>query len=117
LALMLACIGLYGVLSYTVSQRTGDLGVRMALGAQRGNVLWLILREALGVTILGALVGLATALAATRVLASLLYGLTARDPLTLVAAAIVLLAVATIAALLPAWRASRTDPMTALRYE
>lgn len=117
LALMLACIGLYGVLSYTVSQRTGELGVRMALGAQRGSVLWLILREALAVTLLGAAIGLATALAVTRVMASMLYGLTAHDPLTLVGAAVVLLLVATLAAALPAWRASRTDPMTALRYE
>jgi predicted permease len=117
LALMLACIGLYGVLSYTVSQRTSELGIRMALGAQRGNVLWLILREALTVTIIGAAVGLATALAATKVLASMLFGLTARDPITLIGAAIILLAVATLAATLPAWRASRTDPMTALRYE
>ena len=117
LALLLACIGLYGVLSYTVAQRTGELGIRMALGAQRGNVLWMILREALTVTVIGAAVGLATALAATKVLTSMLYGLTARDPITLIGAAIVLLAVATLAATLPAWRASRTDPMTALRYE
>jgi predicted permease len=117
LALLLACIGLYGVLSYTVSQRTSELGIRMALGAQRGNVLWLILREALTVTIIGAAAGLATALAATKVLASMLFGLTARDPITLIGAAIILLAVATLAATLPAWRASRTDPMTALRYE
>jgi predicted permease len=117
LALLLACIGLYGVLSYTVSQRTSELGIRMALGAQRGNVLWLILREALTVTIIGAAIGLAAALAATKVLASMLFGLTARDPITLIGAAVVLLAVATLAATLPAWRASRTDPMTALRYE
>jgi predicted permease len=117
LALLLACIGLYGVLSYTVSQRTSELGIRMALGAQRANVLWLILREALTVTIIGAAIGLATALAATKVLASMLFGLTARDPITLIGAAIILLAVATLAATLPAWRASRTDPMTALRYE
>jgi predicted permease len=117
LALLLACIGLYGVLSYTVSQRTSELGIRMALGAQRASVLWLILREALTVTIIGAAVGLATALAATKVLASMLFGLTARDPITLIGAAIILLAVATLAATLPAWRASRTDPMTALRYE
>jgi predicted permease len=117
LALLLACIGLYGVLSYTVSQRTSELGIRMALGAQRGNVLWIILREALTVTIIGAAVGLATALAATKVLASMLYGLTARDPATLIGAAVILLAVATLAATLPAWRASRTDPITALRYE
>jgi predicted permease len=117
LALLLACIGLYGVLSYTVSQRTSELGIRMALGAQRGNVLWIILREALTVTIIGAAIGLATALAATKVLASMLYGLTARDPVTLIGAAAVLIAVATLAAAIPAWRASRTDPMTALRYE
>jgi predicted permease len=117
LALLLACIGLYGVLSYTVSQRTSELGIRMALGAQRGNVLWIILREALTVTIIGAAVGLATALAATKVLASMLYGLIARDPITLIGAAAILIAVATLAAAIPAWRASRTDPMTALRYE
>ena len=117
LALLLACIGLYGVLSYTVSQRTSELGIRMALGAQRGNVVWLILREALLVTVLGAVAGLAIALFVTRVLATLLYGLTAHDPLVLAGAAALLLAVATLAASLPAWRASRTDPMTALRYE
>ncbi len=117
LALLLACIGLYGVLSYTVSQRTSELGIRMALGAQRGNVLWIILREALTVTIIGTAIGIATALAATKVLASMLFGLTARDPITLIGAAVILIAVATLAATLPAWRASRTDPMTALRYE
>jgi predicted permease len=117
IALFLACIGLYGILSYTVARRTGEIGVRMALGAQRGNVLRMVLREALVVTLLGTLVGLGAALAATRVLTSMLYGLTPRDPATLVAAALVLLAVATLAALIPAWRASRTDPMTALRYE
>ncbi len=117
LALLLACIGLYGVLSYTVSQRTSELGIRMALGAQRGNVLWIILHEALTVTIIGTAVGIATALAATKVLASMLFGLTAHDPVTLIGAAVILIAVATLAAALPAWRASRTDPMTALRYE
>jgi predicted permease len=117
LALLLACIGLYGVLSYTVSQRTSELGIRMALGAQRGNVVWLILREALLVTVLGAVAGVAIALFVTRVLATLLYGLTAHDPIVLAGAAALLLAVATLAASLPAWRASRTDPMTALRYE
>ena len=117
LALLLACIGLYGVLSYTVSQRTSELGIRMALGAQRGNVVWLILREALLVTVLGAVAGVAIALFVTRVLATLLYGLTAHDPVVLAGAAALLLAVATLAASFPAWRASRTDPMTALRYE
>ncbi|HEV3219038.1 MAG TPA: ABC transporter permease [Candidatus Acidoferrales bacterium] len=117
IALALACVGLYGVLSYNVTRRTGEIGVRMALGAQRGNVLALILREALIVTLLGAAVGLAAALAATRVMASMLYGVTPRDPVTMVVAAGVLLAVAALAAAIPAWRASRTDPITALRYE
>jgi predicted permease len=117
IALVLACIGLYGVLSYNVTRRTGEIGVRMALGAQRGNILGLILREALIVTLLGAVLGIGAALAATRVMASLLYGVTPRDPITMVVAAGVLLAVASLAAAIPAWRASRTDPITALRYE
>lgn len=116
-ALLLACVGLYGILSYNVARRTGEIGVRMALGAQRADVLWLVLREATLVTVLGVVVGLAAAWAATRVLESLLYGLTARDPATMVGAAVVLLAVAALAAVIPAWRATRVDPMTALRYE
>jgi predicted permease len=116
-ALLLACVGLYGILSYNVARRTSEIGVRMALGAQRGNILHLILREALIVTLLGAVVGLGAALAATRILASMLYGVTAHDPATLLGAAAVLLAVAALAAAIPAWRASRTDPITALRYE
>ncbi len=122
-ALLLACIGLYGVLSYTVARRTSEIGVRMALGAQRGNVLRLILQDALGVTLIGTVVGLGVALGLTKLLESwsllsgLFYGLSARDPLTLTIASVVLLAVATLAAFVPAWRASRTDPITALRYE
>jgi predicted permease len=123
IALFLACIGLYGVLSYTVTRRTSELGIRMALGAQRGNVLRLILREALVVTVIGTVVGLGVALAATRLLeranifAGLFYGLSGHDPVTLLGSSAVLLVVATAAACIPAWRASRTDPMTALRYE
>ncbi len=123
MALLLACIGLYGVLSYTVARRTSEIGVRMALGAQRGNVLRLILQDALGVTLIGTVVGLGVALGLTKLLESwsllsgLFYGLSARDPMTLAVASVVLLAVATLAAFLPAWRASRTDPITALRYE
>jgi predicted permease len=122
-ALLLACIGLYGVLSYTVTRRTSEIGVRMALGAQRGNVLRLILRDALGVTLIGTVVGLGAALGLTKLLESwsllsgLFYGLSARDPMTLTVSSLVLLAVATLAASIPAWRASRTDPITALRYE
>jgi predicted permease len=116
-AMLLACIGLYGVLSYNVARRTGEIGVRMALGAQREEILRLILQDALLVAGIGTVVGLGAALATTRVLASLLYGLTARDPVTLTVSAVILLAVATLAAALPAWRASRVDPMNALRYE
>ncbi|MFZ0818509.1 MAG: ABC transporter permease [Candidatus Acidiferrales bacterium] len=122
-ALLLACIGLYGVLSYTVTRRTSEIGVRMALGAQRGNVLRLILQDALAVTLIGTVVGLEVTLGLTKLLESwsllsgLFYGLSARDPLTLTVASVVLLAVATLAAFVPAWRASRTDPITALRYE
>jgi predicted permease len=123
IALLLACIGLYGVLSYTVTRRTSEIGIRMALGAQRGNVLRLILREALGVTLIGTVAGLGVALAATRLLeradifAGLFYGLSGHDPATIFGSATVLIAVATLAASIPAWRASRTDPMTALHYE
>jgi predicted permease len=117
IALLLACIGLYGVLSYNVARRTSEIGVRLAMGAQKADILGLILREALLVTLIGTAVGLGAAIAATRVLESMLYGLTARDPATLVGAAVVLLAVATLAGALPAWRASRVDPMSALRYE
>ena len=116
-AMVLACIGLYGVLSYNVTRRTGEMGVRMALGAQRSGILQLVIRDALLVTAIGVLVGLGAALAATRVLSSMLFGLSPRDPVTMIASAVVLIAVATLAAFIPAWRASRVDPMTALRYE
>jgi ABC-type antimicrobial peptide transport system permease subunit len=116
-AMVLACIGLYGVLSYNVTRRTGEMGVRMALGAQRSGILQLVIRDALVVTAIGILVGLGAAWAATRVLGSMLFGLSPRDPVTMIGAAVVLIAVATLAAFIPAWRASRVDPMMALRYE
>jgi predicted permease len=116
-AMVLACIGLYGVLSYNVTRRTGEMGVRMALGAQRSGILQLVIRDALVVTAIGILVGLGAAWAATRVLGSMLFGLSPRDPVTMIGAAVVLIAVAALAAFIPAWRASRVDPMTALRYE
>jgi ABC-type antimicrobial peptide transport system permease subunit len=115
--MVLACIGLYGVLSYNVTRRTGEMGVRMALGAQRSGILQLVIRDALVVTAIGILVGLGAAWAATRVLGSMLFGLSPRDPVTMIGAAVVLIAVAALAAFIPAWRASRVDPMTALRYE
>ena len=116
-ALLLACIGLYGVVSYSVARRTSEMGVRMALGAQRGSILGMVLRESLLVTLIGAAVGLGAAIGATRVVQSMLYGLNARDPLTMAGSAAVLILVALLAAGIPAWRASRVDPMVALRYE
>jgi len=117
LAMLLACVGLYGVLSYSVAWRTSEIGLRMALGAQRSAILGLVLRDALLVTVIGTAAGLAAAVAATRVIQSLLFGLTARDPLTFAGAATLLVAVAACAAAIPAWRATRVDPMVALRYE
>jgi predicted permease len=117
LAVLLACLGLYGVMSYNVARRTRELGVRMALGARRAAILGLVLREALAVTLVGATTGLAASAAGTRVMQSLLFGLTARDPRTLAGATILLLVVAACSAALPAWRASRVDPMVALRCE
>jgi predicted permease len=117
MALLLASIGLYGVLSYSVARRVSEIGVRMAFGAGRGTILGLVLREAMAMTIAGAVIGVAGALASARLLGSLLYGLTARDPITLTVATIVLFAVATLAAVAPAWRASRMDPLMALRSE
>jgi ABC-type antimicrobial peptide transport system permease subunit len=116
-ALLLACIGLYGVLSYNVARRTSEIGLRMALGAQKKDILRMILREALLVSAIGAAAGLGAALAATQILQSMLYGITAHDPLTLAGAAGILLAVAILAGAIPAWRASRVHPMAALRYE
>jgi putative ABC transport system permease protein len=117
LALLLAAIGLYGITSYAVAQRTQEFGIRMALGARRQDILGMVLRDSLLVVAVGAAVGAAAALAVTRFVASLLFGLTAYDPDTVLIAAGVLSAVALAAAFIPAYRAARTDPMVALRYE
>jgi predicted permease len=117
LALLLASVGLYGLMSYAVTQRTREIGTRMALGAQRATVLWLVLREALELGLLGIAVGIPCALAATRLIASMLFGSSGGDVPTLAAVALSLLAVALIAGYLPARRASRIDPMIALRSE
>lgn len=120
LAVSLVCIGLYGLMSYTVARRTGEIGVRMALGAEGGRVRWMILREALAMAGAGIAIGIPCALACAKVLSSLqemLFGLRPNDPLTVAATAILLLCVAAVAGFLPAQRATRIEPMTALRHE
>lgn len=117
LAALLATVGLYGVISYTVARRTNEIGIRMALGAQRGNVVGMIMREAGLLLAIGLAVGAALALAAARTATSLLFGLKPHDPMTIALAIVVLAAVAATASFLPAHRASRLDPMTALREE
>jgi predicted permease len=117
LALLLASIGLYGVMSYNVARRTHEMGIRLALGAQRGNVVRMVMREILLVVIVGITIGLGAALATTRFISSLLFSLTPNDPLTIVAAAFLMLLVAVVAGYLPARRASRVDPMVSLRHD
>jgi putative ABC transport system permease protein len=117
LAALLAAIGLYGVISYMVVQRTKEIGIRMAIGAERVDVLRLVLREAGMLTVAGLLIGAALALASAQAARSLLYGLKPRDPITLLAAVVLLSAVAAFASFWPAYRASKLDPLIALRYE
>ncbi len=117
LALLLACIGLYGILSYGVASRTNEIGIRMALGAGRRDVFWMILREALLLVFAGVAVGLPMIFAVTRLASTLLFGLTPTDPVSLLLAALLMLAVAMVAGYLPSRRATRVDPMVALRCE
>jgi putative ABC transport system permease protein len=117
LALLLATVGLYGLMAFSVTQRTAEIGVRIALGARRGDILRLVVRQGMRLTAVGAAVGLAGSLAAMPLVASQLVGVGARDGASYAATAAVLLAVAAVACYLPARRAARVDPITALRYE
>lgn len=115
LALVLAAIGLYGVTAYSVAQRTRELGIRVALGARGGTVLRLVLAQGARLTLIGLAVGTAAALALTRVMEALLFGVCARDPITFAGVGLLLLGVSLVASLVPAYRATRVDPLVALK--
>ena len=117
LAALLAMIGLYGVISYIIAMRRNEIGIRMALGASRHNVMGIVLRQTLALLLLGVGIGLLLAVAATNGARTLLYGLSPSDPLSLIGAAFFLALVALAASFWPAYRATRYDPMNALRYE
>lgn len=117
LALAIACVGLYGTMSYNVARRTSEIGIRMALGAQRRRVIWMVLREVILLAAVGLAISLPTALLASKLLQSFLFGMKPNDPLTLTASVVTLVCAAVLAGYLPARNASRIDPMTALRQE
>ena len=116
-ALTLACVGIYGVMAYSVAQRTHEIGIRMALGAHPRRILQVILRQGFALALTGCALGLAGAFAVTRLLSSMLYGVSPRDAATFVGIPLLLLVVALLASYLPARRAMQVDPMVALRYE
>jgi predicted permease len=117
LALLIACVGLYGAMAYTVARRTGEIGIRMALGAQRRVIIWMVLREVLAISAAGLIVGYTAARFTTHFVESFLFGMKPNDPLAIAGAIAILLAAALAAGYLPAWRASRIDPAVALRNE
>jgi ABC-type antimicrobial peptide transport system permease subunit len=116
-ALILAGVGIYGVIAYTTAQRTQELGVRMALGAQSKDVLTLVIGEGIKLALAGMLLGLGAALALTRLVRAMLFNVSANDPLTFAVGSLLLMVVALAACWIPAWRATKVDPMVALRYE
>jgi len=117
LAMLLACVGLYGVMSYGVTRRTNEIGIRMALGATSPRVMRMVMRETMLMVGIGVTIGLGTAMAVTRLIVTMLYGLAPTDPVTISIAVVLMIAVAAVAGYIPARRASRVDPMIALRYE
>jgi macrolide transport system ATP-binding/permease protein len=117
LALTIACVGLYGTMSYTVARRTGEIGIRMALGAPRSVVVWIVLREILVLAAVAIAISVPLALGTSRFVESLLFGMKPDDPLALTLAVVILLSAALLAGYVPARRASRIDPMNALRHE
>jgi ABC-type antimicrobial peptide transport system permease subunit len=117
IAALLACVGIYGAMSYGIARRTNEFGVRMAMGANRGDVLWMVLREALWVAAVGVAIGIGLALASSSLVNSVLFGLKPTDPIAIGTATAVMIGVALFAGWLPARRATRIDPMIALRHE
>jgi putative ABC transport system permease protein len=117
LALLLAVVGIYSVMSYSVSRRTNEIGIRVALGASRGDVLLLVARQAMLLALIGSAIGIAGALSLSRLMASQLYGVQPTDPITFISVAALLMIVSLAASYLPARRAMRVEPMAALRYE
>ena len=117
LALLIACIGLYGTMAYTVARRTGEIGIRMALGAQRGTVVWMVLREVLALAAVGLAIGVPAALGTSRFIESFLFDVKPNSPAALAFAVAILLSAVLVAGYVPARKASLIDPMTAVRHE
>jgi putative ABC transport system permease protein len=117
IAMILAALGIYGVIAYSVAQRTHEVGIRMALGAQKSDVLGLIVRQGVILTLIGVAIGLAIAVALTRLMTTLLFGVAPTDATTFVAVSLLLIFVALLACYIPARRATKVDPLVALRYE